>query len=137
MSGMMLMYVITLGSYFNYALKHEIFSSFKDYSLFRKNTRAVINHSIVMIGQAVFSIFSLIINYNMGRFQLIIAVLIPIIMLVFHMLTGFGKVENLVNSAEKLKKETINKYLMWNIPLHILYASLYMISAILLLTLFK
>lgn len=42
MSGMMLMYVVTLGSYFNYILRNKILSGFQDYSAFRSITKAKI-----------------------------------------------------------------------------------------------
>lgn len=129
MAGMMLMYFITIGSYFDYILKHEMFRAFQDYSLFRKNTKVQRNHAIVMIGQVLLSVISLFVNGDRGWMPLLFAVLVPVIMLVFHLLTGFGKVENLVNSAEKLDEKTIKTYLMWNLPLHFLYTLLYLVSA--------
>ena len=57
-------------------------------------------------------------------------------MLVLHILTGFGEVENLVNSGKKVEMNQIEKYVTWNIPLHIIYFILYLISAEQLLSLF-
>lgn len=133
LSGMMVMYVITLGSYFNYILKHHMVRAFQDYSLFRQNTKVQLCHFIVMVGQETISIVSLMFNYRIGWFPLVIAVIVPIVLLALHVLTGFGKVENLVNSAESISGRTVEKYLAWNMPLHIVYALLYAVSALLLL----
>ncbi|EGY79949.1 hypothetical protein HMPREF9129_0928 [Peptoniphilus indolicus ATCC 29427] len=136
MSGMMLMYTVTLGSYFNYILKNKILSGFQDYSSFRSNTNVKINHSIILLGQIIVSIISLILNYNKGFNPLCFSLIVPIIMLVLHTLTGFGEVENLVNSGKKVEMNQIEKYVTWNIPLHIIYFILYLISAEQLLSLF-
>lgn len=136
MSGMMLMYTVTLGSYFNYILKNKILSGFQDYSSFRSNTNVKINHSIILLGQIIVSIISLILNYNKGFNPLCFSLIVPIIMLVLHILTGFGEVENLVNSGKKVEMNQIEKYVTWNIPLHIIYFILYLISAEQLLSLF-
>lgn len=134
--GMMLMYTVTLGSYFNYILKNKILSGFQDYSSFRSNTNVKINHSIILLGQIIVSIISLILNYNKGFNPLCFSLIVPIIMLVLHTLTGFGEVENLVNSGKKVEMNQIEKYVTWNIPLHIIYFILYLISAEQLLSLF-
>ena len=49
MSGMMLMYIITLGSYFNYILKINLLSGFQDYSFFRSNTKVKRNHFVILV----------------------------------------------------------------------------------------
>lgn len=103
MSGMMLMYVITLGSYFNYILKNKMFVALRDYSLFRKNTRVKMNHSLVLIGQVALSVASLIINYNLGAFPLIVTAIVHVIMLICHMVTGFKKVEEVCSQFRKYK----------------------------------
>lgn len=136
MSGTMLMYVITIGNYFSYILKHRIPHAFEDYAVFRKNTRAPLKHSIVLLGQVAISIISLMINYDRGGAALLVGVAVPLVMLCFHVFTGFGKVENLINSAQTVDEKMIEKYLFWNIPLHILYFLLYAVSAMLLLNLF-
>ncbi len=130
LAGMMLMYSITLGSYFNFILKNKMFNAFRDYSLFRKNSKVQLLHTIVLVGQAIYSVISLIINHKLGLFPLLIAALIPIIMLAIHLLSGFAKVESLVNSSQNLGESTVKKYLQWNIPLHILYTLLYVIGCI-------
>lgn len=136
MSGMMLMYIVTLGSYFNYILKNRMLSGFQDYSDFRSNTKVQTNHSIILFGQVIVSIISLIFNYNKGFIPLCFSLIVPILMLVFHVLTGFGKVENLINSGQKVERNQVEKYVTWNIPLHIIYFILYLISAEQLLSLF-
>ena len=135
MSGMMLMYVITIGSYFNYILKNKMFGALQDYSLFRKNTRVQMNHSIAFIGQVVLSVVSLVINYDLGVFPLIVAVMVPLIILFCHIFTGFGKAEQLVVGGKELNDRTIKVYLSWNKTLHIAYTIFYMVSAALLLNL--
>ena len=135
MSGMMLMYVITIGSYFNYILKNKMFGALQDYSLFRKNTRVQMNHSIAFIGQVVLSVVSLVINYDLGVFPLIVAVMVPLIILFCHIFTGFGKAEQLVVGGKELNYRTIKVYLSWNKTLHIAYTIFYMVSAALLLNL--
>lgn len=135
MSGMMLMYVITIGSYFNYILKNKMFGALQDYSLFRKNTRVQMNHSIASIGQVVLSVVSLVINYDLGVFPLIVAVMVPLIILFCHIFTGFGKAEQLVVGGKELNDRTIKVYLSWNKTLHIAYTIFYMVSAALLLNL--
>lgn len=135
MSGMMLMYVITIGCYFNYILKNKMFGALQDYSLFRKNTRVQMNHSIASIGQVVLSVVSLVINYDLGVFPLIVAVMVPLIILFCHIFTGFGKAEQLVVGGKELNDRTIKVYLSWNKTLHIAYTIFYMVSAALLLNL--
>ena len=121
MSGMMLMYVVTLGSYFNYILRNKILSGFQDYSAFRSITKAKINYSIVLFGQVIVSIISLIFNYNDGFIPLCFNMIVPIIMLMLHVLTGFWKVENLINSGQKVEINKVKKYVTCNIPIHIIY----------------
>lgn len=72
-----------------------------------------------------------------GGLPLIAAVLVPLLMLVFHVLSGFEKAEKLVNGAAQLDEETIRKYLAWNLPLHLFYTLLYALSALFLFTLFQ
>ncbi len=130
------MYIITLGSYFNYILKINLLSGFQDYSFFRSNTKVKRNYFVILVGQVIVSIISLILNCNSGLMPLCFNIIVPIIMLMFHVLTGFGKVENLVNSGQKVEMNEVKEYVRFNIPLHITYFTLYLISTLLLLNLF-
>lgn len=136
MSGMMLMYVLTLGQYFNYLLRQRHFETFVIYARIREEKRLPLFHFIVMIGQFVVSLFSLFLNYTLGLFPLVFAVSVPLIMAILHAFTGFGRVERLINSTSDLKDETkIKTYLKYNIPLHFIYTLLYGSSALFLFTL--
>ena len=125
------MYIITLGSYFNYILKINLLSGFQDYSFFRSNTKVKRNHFVILVWQVIVSIISLILNCNSGLMPLCFNIIVPIIMLMFHVLTGFGKVENLVNSGQKVEMNEVKEYVRFNT-----YFTLYLISTLLLLNLF-
>lgn len=136
MAGMMLMYTITLGHYFDYILKHNIPGASQNWALFRNNTRVQIYHTAVLVGHAMLSIVSLAINHTRGLTPLAVVAAVPFLMLTTHMVTGFAKAEFFVNGAQRLDDEkTVKTYLAWNMPLHITYTLLYAVSSALLLTL--
>jgi len=136
MAGMMLMYTITLGRYFDYILKHKIPGASQNWALFHNNTRVQIHHTAVLVGHAMLSIISLATNYTSGPAPLVVAAAVPFLMLTTHVVTGFAKAEFCVNGAQQLDNEkTVKTYLAWNMPLHITYTLLYTVSAALLLTL--
>ena len=77
MAGMMLMYTITLGRYFDYILKHKIPGASQNWALFHNNTRVQIHHTAVLVGHAMLSIVSLATNYTSGPAPLVVAAAVP------------------------------------------------------------
>ena len=133
-AGAMIMYCITLGSYFSYLVRSNRLEGFTEYyGVFRNTSNVKRNFFIFMIGQFLLALISFIFNRDMAWLPQILAILgLPIIGL-GHKLTGFLVSEDRINSARDLDPKLAKNYLDYNIPLHLVYSLVYLLAGIFLL----
>lgn len=134
LAGSMIMYSITLGSYFTYLGKNNMLEGFKDYyGVFRKNTNVKLIFMIYLTGQTLLAIISILLNKTKPLLGQILSFLSIIVIGFGHSISGFLKSEEKLNSASDLSVKVVDNYIKYNIPLHILYSIYYIVAAYILL----
>ena len=129
--GYLTSYVITLGSYYTYMLRNGRVKELQaSYAPFRTDSNTKALYRICFALQVVFAAVSLLLNHSTHPLpaQVYALAILPIFLSI-HGVTGFGKVEEKMASGKELTEPEIDLYTKLNLPLHLVYAALYLIGA--------
>lgn len=129
--GYLTSYAITLGSYFTHMLRNDGVKELQEsYAPFRAGSNTKALYGICFVLQIVVAAVSLALNHSARPLpaQVYALAILPIFMTV-HVVTGFGRVEEKMVSGKELTRPEIALYTKHNLPLHLIYAALYLIGA--------
>jgi hypothetical protein len=130
--GYLTSYVITLGSYFTHMLKNAKVEVLQEsYAPFRVSSKTKSLYGICFLAQVAIAVVSLLLNHSAHPLPAqVYAVAVLPVFLAIHIATGFGKVEEKMVSGGTMTQQEVDFYTKLNLPLHLIYAALYAISAV-------
>ena len=136
-AGFMISYVIVIGRFFNWLLRHNRYDVFTDaYSVFRKQDNPVTPYIAFVFTHLLLSL--LLVGLSFATSQVYWWTFMPLLcvplFLTIHFGSPFGQAEKQVNSGQAEDATAVRNYLKFNIPLHLLYAIIFSTALIILLT---